>query len=289
MSILKKIEAGDSKTLELKETLPKGDAIAKTVTAFSNTSGGMIIIGVNDKREIVGIDPETDIFELQDRITSMIYDACYPGVTPEISSYTIDDKVLIVIEVYRGNLLPYYIKKAGKHEGVYLRVGAANRKASMENIQELERQRRNISFDQVLNKEIALESLNLDPLREKFEQAGKKFDKAVMRNLKLIGSDQANVQPGDQTTDYPTNGLLILLGQYYHAQIRCSRFKGTRMDVFLDQKEYTGDLFSQLENTEQFIKNHISLRSEIKTLQRVDQFEIPEEAIRESLVKEIVA
>ncbi|WP_394367547.1 AlbA family DNA-binding domain-containing protein [Mangrovibacterium lignilyticum] len=30
--------------------------MAKTVIAFSNTSGGKLIIGVNDKREVVGID-----------------------------------------------------------------------------------------------------------------------------------------------------------------------------------------------------------------------------------------
>ena len=49
------IEQGESKTLEFKESLPKNDSIAKTAIAFSNTSGGRLIIGVNDKREIVGI------------------------------------------------------------------------------------------------------------------------------------------------------------------------------------------------------------------------------------------
>ena len=34
-----KISAGESKVLEFKEILPQGDKIAKTVIAFSNTSG----------------------------------------------------------------------------------------------------------------------------------------------------------------------------------------------------------------------------------------------------------
>ena len=37
-----KIRAGESKVLEFKEILPQGDKIAKTVVAFSNTSGGAI-------------------------------------------------------------------------------------------------------------------------------------------------------------------------------------------------------------------------------------------------------
>lgn len=60
------------------------------------------------------------------------------------------------------------------------------------------------------------------------------------------------------------------------------------MDVFLDRKEYDSDVFMQLENAENFIKNHIKLSSEIKGLQREDQYEIPLEAIRESLVNAVV-
>ena len=60
------------------------------------------------------------------------------------------------------------------------------------------------------------------------------------------------------------------------------------MQVFLDRKEYTGDLFAQLENSEMFIKNHLFLRGEIKGLQRTDSLEIPESAIREALVNAYV-
>jgi ATP-dependent DNA helicase RecG len=101
-----------------------------------------------------------------------------------------------------------------------------------------------------------------------------------MRNLKLVHEENGEL--------YPTNGLLIILGKFEHVRMKCSRFKGTTMDVFLDSKEYDGDLFVQLENAENFIKNHISLSSEIKGLQREDQYEIPIEAIRESLVNAVV-
>lgn len=60
------------------------------------------------------------------------------------------------------------------------------------------------------------------------------------------------------------------------------------MDVFLDRKEYDDDVFTQLENVENFIKNYISLSSEIKGLQREDHYEIPLEAIRESLINAVV-
>ena len=54
--------------------------------------------------------------------------------------------------------------------------------------------------------------------------------------------------------------------------------------VFIDKKEYEGDLFSLLESTEAFIKNHLHLKGEIKGLQRTDTYEIPPEAIREDAI-----
>ena len=280
MSLLKSIQDGEGKTVEFKVELPNGNTLAKTIIAFSNTGGGKLIIGVNDQGEIIGLEPDVNIFELKDKVASIIYETCYPTVLPDIYTTTIDDQLLLIIEVYRGNLLPYYLKNKGKNEGVYIRVGATNRKASHENILELERQRMNISFDQEANREVELDSLDISSLEGGFVRAGKVLDQPVMKNLKLVIEDNSTL--------YPSNGLLILLGKFEHVKMKCSRFKGTSMDIFLDRKEYEGDLFSQLENAENFIKNYIKLSGEIKGLQRNDQYEIPIEAIRESLVNAVV-
>ncbi len=135
MNLQELITQGENKQLEFKEQLPKNESIVKTVISFSNTSGGKLIVGVSDEREIVGID-EANIFELQDKISSLIFDSCYPNILPEIYTVNMEGKLLLVIEVFRGNLLPYYLKKEGKNKGTYLRVGATNRQASFEMIVE---------------------------------------------------------------------------------------------------------------------------------------------------------
>lgn len=97
MILAEQIKQGESKTLELKESLPKNDHIAKTVIAFSNTSGGKLIIGVNDNREIVGID-DTMVFDMQDKIASIIADNCSPGIMPEIYSVNIEGKLVWLLK-----------------------------------------------------------------------------------------------------------------------------------------------------------------------------------------------
>ena len=278
-SIVKQINMGENKTLEFKESLPKNDSIAKTAVAFSNTSGGKLIIGITDKREIIGIDDE-NIYDLQDKIASIIFDSCSPNILPEIYTLNIDGKLLLVIEFFRGNLMPYYIKKEGKNNGTYLRVGATNRKAEFDHIIELERQKRHISYDEEANYDVALNSLNLEPLKIRFEKLGKTLDTEKLHNLRLLKTEH--------NTTYPTNALLILLGLFENCTIKCAKFKGTTMEIFIDKKEYSGDIFTILENTQNFILNHINQRAEIKEVYRTDTYEIPQVALREALINSLI-
>ena len=275
-----KIRAGESKVLEFKEILPQGDKIAKTVVAFSNTSGGQLIIGVGDDRTIKGIDPDVDIFALQDRVVSIIYDLCYPNILPEFYTTNVDGKLLFVIEVYRGNLLPYYLKKEGRNHGTYVRIGSSNRKADVETVIDLERQRINRSFDEEICFDTSFESLDLTPLQKRFEARGKTLDMEKLKSLKLVQEEHGRL--------YPSQALLILLGIRENATVKCARFKGTTMGSFIDKKEYSGDLFSQLDQVEMFIKNHLHLAGVIKGLQREDRYEIPMEAIREVILNAYV-
>jgi ATP-dependent DNA helicase RecG len=273
------IAQGENKTLEFKETLPKNESIAKTVVAFSNTSGGRLIIGVNDNRKIIGIADE-NLSELQDTIVSVIMDRCHPNILPEIYTLNIEGKLLLVIEIFKGSLLPYYLKSEGKAEGTYIRIGATNRKASIENIMELERQKRHIGFDEEINTEVDFISLDLTPLLNRFATSEKSLDQQKLSNLKLIKTENGKT--------YPTNALLILLGYFSHCTVKCARFKGVTMELFIDKKEYSGDIFEILENTQNFILNHINLRGEIKGLYRTDTYEIPLVALREALINALI-
>lgn len=76
-SLWQDIQQGESKTLELKQQLPKGEQLAKTLIAFANTSGGKLVIGVDDERRIVGI--QGDEFELMDQIASRTLDEALQG------------------------------------------------------------------------------------------------------------------------------------------------------------------------------------------------------------------
>lgn len=86
---IEELLAGESKTIEFKEVLPKNSAkYIKTLIAYANTQGGQLIIGVSDKtHKVVGVD-EAVLFQTMDSIANAVSDSCEPQLIPDIEPCT---------------------------------------------------------------------------------------------------------------------------------------------------------------------------------------------------------
>lgn len=282
--IEKLIKKGESKTVEFKAASPGGSTLAKTIVAFSNMAGGKVIIGVEDRtNKIIGID-DNDALELPDKISSIILNRCSPAIIPEIYLNNIRGKLVLVVEVYSGPLKPYYLKSKGRDEGIYIRVGATNKPADIEMRLELERQRRNVSFDEELDYEKDQSAVDTERLSQDFNQyTGKTLGFNNLLTLGILKEENKNL--------YPTKGGLLLGGteEYLeYARIKCARFKGNEMGEFIDQKEFSGPLYRQVENVMKFAHVYIAKAGKVEFLKRIDTYEIPLEAIREAVVNAVV-
>ena len=49
------IKQGESQNIEFKSSLSLRNEIGETISAFANTSGGIILIGVSDEKKILGV------------------------------------------------------------------------------------------------------------------------------------------------------------------------------------------------------------------------------------------
>ncbi len=76
--------------------------------------------------------------------------------------------------------------------------------------------------------------------------------------------------------------------QLEYARIKCARFKGEDLGEFIDQKEFNGPLYSQVENTIAFAQIYIPKAGKVKGVQRVDTYAVPLEAVREAVINAIV-
>ncbi len=120
--------------LEFKENAKSLLGIIKTVVAFANTSGGILIVGVKDKpREIVGI---ANVLQEEERIANAINDSVAPLIIPDIEIHTYRNCELIIIRVPHS-AGPLYLKAEGPERGVYIRFGSTNRIADSQMLNSL--------------------------------------------------------------------------------------------------------------------------------------------------------
>lgn len=64
-SLLRKIREGEHQQQDFKFRIDSSEKIAKTLAAFANTDGGILLIGVKDNGKIAGIDPEEEFYMIE--------------------------------------------------------------------------------------------------------------------------------------------------------------------------------------------------------------------------------
>lgn len=117
------IERGESDTREFKREIPldKNNTFLKTVAAFANGKGGVILFGVvDDTGEIKGI--KGDVQRQSDRIVNMIRDNVVPQPNMRIANCQLNAKRVLALFVDEGDLPPYGLDPAKPR--FYVRRGA---------------------------------------------------------------------------------------------------------------------------------------------------------------------
>ncbi|WP_102408189.1 RNA-binding domain-containing protein [Parabacteroides bouchesdurhonensis] len=287
MTIKEVLSQPEGRRLEFKAELPENSDLAKTIVAFANDAGGELYIGVNDiPRSVIGLD-EDKLIAMEEKISNTIFDRCYPAILPEIKFISENDKRLIQVTIFRGSTPPYYLKEKGKLQGTYIRVGSTNRLADETIIAELERRKRNISFDSEIIPEKTLTELNIDSFKRIFkEKAGEELTVQVLRKFELIKEVQG--------VEYPTNALILFSddplrnSMFHYAKIECARFKGVSSEVFIDQKSITANISIQAEDAYNFILRHINQGATVEGVYTVQRWEYPVKAIREAIRNAVV-
>jgi len=81
MSLENLIKKDESETLEFKKSLSEWREIIETVSAFSNTKGGVIFIGLNDKKKLTGVAlGKGTVEELTNKILTNTEPKIYPKI-----------------------------------------------------------------------------------------------------------------------------------------------------------------------------------------------------------------
>jgi len=273
----------ESKILQFNERLDDYSRLIETVTAFKNTQGGTLIIGIRDiDREIIRLTVN-EINRYHQEIPQVIVDTIVPQIAVDLYEQHIGGKTCVTIRVFPGPQKPYFIKKLGHPGGVFIRFGSHNRKADSYAIEELSHLRNRIRYEQQPCVQISYEDLSKDLLGLIFTPC----DQTI-----LLGGGYGISEESGRTIPNVAGTLLFYpFHQNIIAEsgVEISQYAGKDKQQLIKKELFTGGIIPMLDSAFSYLSTIVGTHYELKGMvKRPVDHEIPLEAICEALVNAVV-
>ncbi len=255
---------------------------------FCNQFGGKIVIGVADDGKVLGLSDE-EIEKIMSDLDKAVYEAATPSIIPRVIMQRFGQKTIVIIEVAEGMSKPYYRKSEGLAKGTYIRLGRNTIRASQDMIDELKWQSAGIEFETLPAHRFKIDDLDKKAIQvfldKRKNHAQAVASESLMKSYGLIAREHQ---------DYlPTFAGLLLFGHQpqqalSEAMIICSHFRGISGREAIASVDCEGTLFDQFEAAYTFLLKRLYKSFTIKGVQREEQLEIPEVALREALLNALI-
>jgi predicted HTH transcriptional regulator len=128
--IVELLEQGEGQSLEFEKNIPHEDDISREFVAFSNSDGGRLILGIDDKnKHLIGIDPDENFHNW---LVNIGNNRCIPHINPTIEILNKGTNKIAIIIIHEGDEKPY------KTDDIcYIRDGSSSRPAREREEQEI--------------------------------------------------------------------------------------------------------------------------------------------------------
>lgn len=288
LELLELIQKGESSKVQFKVQLPHPDSLAQELVAFSNTKGGIIIIGVDDKTyEIKGLNHEQLDFTNK-QLSNVANDKVFPPIFITTETVTIDSKNVVVAEVMEGLSKPY---KDGKG-AIYLKNTSGKRPVtSNDEISRLLQSSKIMYADELPIQGSSANEIDVEYFKDfikkkfnkNFEDLGIEL-KQSLENLNLMKDDSLTLA-----------GLLFFCRnrQKYRPQfsIQCVAVNSTEItgNNFADNEPpFGGNLKDVFDQTISFIGRNLKKIQSGDTFNSQTSWEVPYEVFEELIVNSLV-
>ena len=116
------IAEGEHQQQDFKFEISDARKIAKTLSAFANTDGGRLLIGVKDNGKIAGVRSDEEQYMIEAAASSF----CFPEVSFRMKTYLADGRSVLLVEVDESLQKPIYAKDESGKLLAYLRIKDEN-------------------------------------------------------------------------------------------------------------------------------------------------------------------
>ena len=287
--VSRRIETGEDARTEFKRGLGDFSAVGRTLCAFANGDGGLLVLGVDDSGSIVGVrqDPET----VQERLTSFLHSGCGRPVTAECRRHRTDEGWVHWVDVRRHQRGYEPFNVGGRF---WIRRGRSSAMPSASELQELFNAFGLVLTEQQTVSSATVRDIDLDAFRSFMRAQGKRMEQGPQPD---IDNDLRNASVCDWLDQVlrPTLYGLMVFGrdpQGHHRTIslfvQCAAYAGAdRASDVLSAGEAKGRLDEQVIRSMGWFRS-LGRREVYRGLHRTDIPLVPEEVLREALVNAVI-
>lgn len=278
------IDNGEDSLNQFKENFDNLDKLSIEISAFANSEGGRIFVGISDKGEIVGLSRE-NIHRLNQWISNAATSKIEPPVYVKTEILKCDERRILIVHIPRGDNKPYAFKKTE----FWVKIGADKRRATREQLFRL-MQSSNILFADELETSAEIGAIDLEYLdrfyrkvyQEKLANHGLPLQK-LLENLKLMSGENL------------TLAGLLLFGSHPEKTkpqftVKATYFDGDDISVewFRDSENILGKLLEQFVAGKTFVKRNLKRIQAGRNFNAPPILEIPEAAFSEAIANAII-
>ena len=116
------IAEGEHQQQDFKFEISDACKIAKTLSAFANTEGGRLLIGVKDNGRIAGVRSEEEKYMIE--AAAELY--CSPTVNYSMQTHQVEGRTILIVQIEESDQKPIYAKDESGKYLAYLRIKDEN-------------------------------------------------------------------------------------------------------------------------------------------------------------------
>jgi predicted HTH transcriptional regulator len=283
--LLDQIKTGEDSKTQFKEAFTSPDALAAEITAFANSLGGKILVGVTDQGLIEGLSGE-EVTGLNQMISNVCFHKIDPNISVTTENVACENGVVVVINVPMGPN-KFYLANG---KDVWVKVGADKRRAKREEMQRLLQESGKLYADEQVIENSGLKDLDLLLINEFIEKRLEEKADDVEPSLEsILGS--MKVLAGGKCT---LAGLLLFTKKKHlalsHYGIGAVSWYGNDLSGtdYRDSEDIQGNVVKLFADGMGFLKRQLRKLQNGQGFNSLGILEIPDIALEEALVNAIV-
>ncbi len=280
------IERGEDGQHQFKADLTNVNALAAEMVAFSNSLGGMILLGVQDNGDFAGLTRE-DMGRLNQLVANAASQSVRPPINPQTQNIATPHGLVMVVDIPKGISKPYM----DNNGLIWVKSGADKRKVTArEEIQRMYQAAGLMHGDEIPAKGLGIKQLDDDYfaafLQKHFHIALNELDiplETLLENMNLMRDGVFNVAGALLFARNPSFYLPTFI-------IKAVTFPAndTNTQTYLDSQDMTGKMLTIFRDALGFVNRNLHHVQAGQSVNSLGELEIPfivfEELIANALI-----